>query len=425
MEYKQTEIKKGIKIHTIKTEKFKTNLIAIMLTTKLDRENVTKNALIPAVLRRGTKNLTTQEEINKKLEEMYGAGLDCGLDKTGDNQVLKFYIETVNDEFLPQEAENMLKISLEKIFEFVFNPYLENGCFKKEYVEQEKENIKQIIDGKIDNKARYSLDRCIEEMYKDQPYGLYKYGYVEDMKDINEKNLYETYLDLISKCKIDIFLSGDLEEQNTIELIKNNENIKKLQPREDIHIINSEENQIKQEVEVKTIQESKDVTQGKLVIGLDVNCNKPDSRYSTCIYNVILGESATSKMFQNVREKAGLAYSARSTYLRQKNNIFIRAGIEIENYEKALKIIEEQLDDMKKGKFTDEDIQNAKKYMISGIKTVQDEQDSEITYYLGQEISGKQVSFEEYMDKINWISRDEIENIANSIKINTIYFLRN
>ena len=120
VEYKQTELKKGIKLLTIKTEKFKTNLIAIMLTTKLNRENVTKNALVPAVLRRGTKNLTTQEKINKKLEEMYGASLDCGLDKTGDNQVLKFYIETVNDEFLPQEAENMLKTSLEKIFEFVF-----------------------------------------------------------------------------------------------------------------------------------------------------------------------------------------------------------------------------------------------------------------------------------------------------------------
>ena len=258
MEYKQTEIKKGIKLHTIKTEKFKTNLIAIMLTTKLDRENVTKNALIPAVLRRGTKNLTTQEEINKKLEEMYGASLDCGLDKTGDNQVLKFYIETVNDEFLPQEAENMLKISLEKIFEFVFNPYLENGCFKKEYVEQEKENIKQIIDGKIDNKARYSLDRCIEEMYKDQPYGLYKYGYVEDMKDINEKNLYEYYQQLINECKIDIFVSGIIDEE-TENIIKNNENIIKLKDREPQY--NEPEIIAKKSEKVNDVQESMDVTQ--------------------------------------------------------------------------------------------------------------------------------------------------------------------
>ena len=226
MEYKQIEIKKGIKLNILKTNKFKTNLIAIMLTTKLDRENVTKNALIPAVLKRGTKTLKTQEEINKKLEEMYGASLDCGLDKTGDNQVLKFYIESVNDEFLPENSENMLKESLENLLEFVLNPYLENDGFKKEYVEQEKENLKQIIEGKRDNTARYALDRCIEEMYKNQPYGLYKYGYIEDMENINEKNLYEHYKKLISNCKIDIFVSGIVDEE--IEnIIKENENIKK------------------------------------------------------------------------------------------------------------------------------------------------------------------------------------------------------
>ena len=424
MSCKCEEIKKGVKVHVIETNKFKTNLFTIFLSVPIERKSVTANALIPAVLRRGTQKLPTQESISIELENMYGATLDGGIDKIGDNQVIKFYLETLNDSFLPTQ-ENLTKKAIELLIDIILNPLVENNGFKKEYVVSEKNTIKRLIEGRIDNKDMYAYTKCIEAMYQNEPYGLYKYGYIEDLDNINEKNLYETYLDLISKCKIDIFLSGDLEEQNTIELIKNNENIKKLQPREDIHIINSEENQIKQEVEVKTIQESKDVTQGKLVIGLDVNCNKPDSRYSTCLYNVILGESATSKMFQNVREKAGLAYSARSTYLRQKNNIFIRAGIEIENYEKALKIIEEQLDDMKKGKFTDEDIQNAKKYMISGIKTVQDEQDSEITYYLGQEISGKQVSFEEYMDKINWVSRDEIENIANSIKINTIYFLRN
>ena len=130
MEYKQIEIKKGIKLNILKTNKFKTNLIAIMLTTKLDRENVTKNALIPAVLKRGTKTLKTQEEINKKLEEMYGASLDCGLDKTGDNQVLKFYIETVNDEFLPQKEEGVLKPSIETLCEIVFNPLIENNGFQ-------------------------------------------------------------------------------------------------------------------------------------------------------------------------------------------------------------------------------------------------------------------------------------------------------
>lgn len=421
MEYKQTEIKKGIKLHTIKTEKFKTNLIAIMLTTKLNRENVTKNALVPAVLRRGTKSLTTQEEINKKLEEMYGASLDCGLDKTGDNQVLKFYIETVNDEFLPQEAENMLKTSLEKIFEFVFNPYLENGCFKKEYVEQEKENIKQIIDGKIDNKARYSLDRCIEEMYKDKPYGLYKYGYVEDMKNINEKNLYEYYQQLINECKIDIFVSGIIDEE-TENIIKNNENIIKLKDREPQY--NEPEIIAKRTEKENDVQESMDVTQGKLIIGMDLDIDDDNLRFDVMIYNSIFGGSANSKLFQNVREKASLAYTASSSYYRLKNNIFINCGIEIKNYEKALEIIKQQIEDMKKGDFTDEEVENAKKGIIASIKTIDDEQDTEITYFFSQELSKSKCNIEQYMQKISEVTTDKVVDVANKVSINTVYFLK-
>lgn len=421
MEYKQIEIKKGIKLNVIQTNKFKTNLIAIMLTTKLDRENVTKNALIPAVLRRGTKTLKTQEEINKKLEEMYGASLDCGLDKTGDNQVLKFYIETVNDEFLPQNSEDMLKKSLEKIFEFVFNPYLENDGFKKEYVEQEKENLKQIIEGKIDNKARFSLDRCIEEMYKNQPYGLYKYGYIEDMENINEKNLYEHYKKLISNCKIDIFVSGIVDEE--IEnIIKENENIKKLQDR------NPEYNKIeissKKSEKENVVQESMEVTQGKLIIGMDLDVDNEDLRYDIMIYNCIFGGSANSKLFQNVREKASLAYTASSSYYRFKNNIFINCGIEIKNYDKALEIIKQQIEDMKNGDFTEEEVENAKNGIIASIKTIDDEQDTEITYFFSQELSNSKCNIEQYMNDIKAVTREKVIDIANKVSINTVYFLK-
>ena len=421
MDYKQIEIKKGIKLNILQTNKFKTNLIAIMLTTKLDRENVTKNALIPAVLKRGTKTLKTQEEINKKLEEMYGASLDCGLDKTGDNQVLKFYIETVNDEFLPQNSEDMLKKSLEQIFEFVFNPYLENDGFKKEYVEQEKENLKQIIEGKIDNKARYALDRCIEEMYKNQPYGLYKYGYIEDMENINEKNLYEHYKKLISNCKIDIFVSGIVDEE--IEnIIKENENIKKLQDR------NPEYNKIKislkKSEKENVVQESMEVTQGKLIIGMDLDVDNEDLRYDIMIYNSIFGGSANSKLFQNVREKASLAYTASSSYYRFKNNIFINCGIEIKNYDKALEIIKQQIEDMKKGDFTEEEVENAKKGIIASIKIIDDEQDTEITYFFSQELSNSKCSVEQYMDIIKTVTKEKVIDIANKVSINTVYFLK-
>ena len=421
MENEVKEIKEGIKIHVINTAKFKTNLIAIFLSTKLNRKNVTNNALISMILRRGSKKMKSQEEISKKMEELYGASFDCGLDKTGDNQVLKFYIEAINDKYLPEHRENVLKTVLENLLEIVFDPYVENEGFKKEYLEQEKNNVRQRIEGKIDNKARYSLERAIEEMYKDEPYGLYKFGYKEDLEKINEKDLYKYYIDLINTCKIDIFLSGNLDK-GVENLIEENENIKKLKGRNpsfEMPKISEKKN-----INENIITESMEVTQGKLVIGLNVNIDNDEEKYWTLMYNSILGGSANSKLFQNVREKAHLAYVASSTYYRFKSIIFINSGIEIANYDKALELIRNQIDEMKQGKFTKEEIENSKKGVIAAIKTIEDEQDTGITYYFGQELSNSNISEEEYIEKIENISKEDIVNIANKVEINTIYFLK-
>ena len=423
MSYKTEEIKQSIKLHCIKTEKFKTNLISVFLTVPLNRKTVTPNALIPAVLRRGTIELNTQEEISKKLEEMYGASFDCGIEKTGDNQILKFYLETVNDEYLPKKEETLNK-GIKLLLDIIFSPLVENDKFKEEYVKSEKENLMKIIEAKIDNKDRYAYERCIEEMYKNKIYGLYKFGFIEDLEKIDSNSLYEDYKNLIKTAKIDIFVSGDIEEEKTIESIRQNENINKLDKRADIHIINSTENSKAAETP-NIVEEKMDVTQGKLVIGTDVSFNEQDAKYKISLYNVILGEGATSKLFQNVRERESLAYTTRSNYVRQKNNIYIRCGIEIQNYEKAMSVIKEQLEDMKNGKFSEEDINNAKKYVVAGLRTTREEQDSELSYYFGQELSEKFTTFEEYEKQINNVTKEDIVKVANSIKINTIYFLRN
>ena len=421
MKYMEKELKAGIKLHTIKTEKFKTNLIAIFLIMPITRENVTKNALISAVLRRGSMNMPTLLDISKTLEEMYGASFDNGIDKTGDNQILKFYIETINDNYIPHNGENMLKTSIEKLVEIVFNPSIKDEKFIEEYVEQEKENIKRIIEGKTDNKAMYATERCIEEMYKNEPFGLYKYGYVEDLEKIDAKSLYEYYKKMISTCKIDIFVSGNVDEK-IVQILEENENVKKLQERETKIIF---ENPSKEKVKEQKVIDQMDVTQGKIVIGMDLTLENINQKYAAIVYNAILGGTANSKMFQEVREKASLAYSAGSTYLRYKGNIFIKCGIEIKNYEKALEIIRKQLEDMQNGIFTDEDIENAKKSIISGIRSIDDEQDTEITYFFGQELTNEKVPIEEYIKNIEKVSKEDIIKIAKSLQINTIYFLKN
>lgn len=174
---------------------------------------------------------------------------------------------------------------------------------------------------------------------------------------INEINLYDYYKKLISECKIDIFVSGDVEEEKIIDIILNNENIIKINEREAVY---NKKNIPFEKHEEREIVEALDVTQGNLVLGLSIDKNDKKERYVALVYNSVLGGSATSKMFQIVREKYSLAYTAASNYLRHKNSIFIRCGIEIDNYEKTVNLIKEQLEDMKNGKFTDEDIKSAK-----------------------------------------------------------------
>lgn len=266
MNYKKQEIKKGINLHSIKTESFKTDLISIFITTPLNRENVTKNAMLPMVLRKGSKTLETIEEISKSLEDMYGAEFNCGIDKTGDNQVLKFYLEIIDNKYLPIK-EDLLKKGINTLIELVFAPKMENGAFVSEYINSEKQKLRIIIEGKKDNKAKFAYLRCQEEMYKDKPFGLYKYGYIEDIEGITAQNLYEYYKKLLSECKIDIFVSGNINEQEILNVIKENENIQNLNEREPIYETKNKELEKK---ETKEIIENADVTQGNLILGLSI-----------------------------------------------------------------------------------------------------------------------------------------------------------
>ncbi len=157
---------------------------------------------------------------------------------------------------------------------------------------------------------------------------------------------------------------------------------------------------------------------------MDVDSQVENVQFKTLLYNIVLGTGANSLLFQNVREKESLAYSIRSIYIKQKANIFIRAGIEIPNFEKAVNLIKDQLEIMKKGEFSEQDLLAAKEYVKAGIVAIETEQDTGIIYYIGQEISKTNTSIEEYTKNIEAVTREDIVEIANHVNINTIYFLK-
>jgi predicted Zn-dependent peptidase len=219
MTKKDVEIQKGIYLHFLNTkDQFKTNDIVVALKLGLNRETITKDALIPLVLRRGTIDYPTMKDISIKLEELYGASLDANSDKIGNNVILQFMMDTISNEYSFDNSD-ILKESIDLLFEIILNPILEDGHFKNEYVGQEKETLKELINSKINDKATYSSDRAIEEMYKDSPYGLYKYGYVEDLDEINAKDLYDYYIGIIKTAEINIYVSGNIDEAQIEDII--------------------------------------------------------------------------------------------------------------------------------------------------------------------------------------------------------------
>ena len=438
-----------IKIKRFENNKFKTNEIAVFATIKQTQENATKNALIPAVLRRGSTNYRNQLEISKKLENMYGANFNCGVDKSGDYIILKFFIETINNEY-SDSKENLAQEAFNLLTDIVFNPLVENDGFNINYVKQEKDNLAKIINSKKDDKANYAYQRCIEEMFKNNPYGIYKYGSLQDLEKINEKNLYGYYLNIIQNSQIFIYINGknansinvdeninnnfkiafnnnsneynendDLQEKNKNTEIENNKN-KDIEDNKNIEIVDNKNAEIVALQPINIVKEKLDVTQGKLIIGL----NAPsENKYAVTMYNTILGGGANSKLFQNVREKESLAYYASSRYIRRKNAIIIRTGIELANYDKAVKVIKEQLEEMKKGNISDYELASAKTLILASLKLIPESQEDIMAFDFDQDVFNENLTFEQYYKKIENITLKEIIDVANQVRINTIYYL--
>ena len=399
-----------MKIRKIETKKFKTNVYALYLTIPLTKENVTYNALIPTVLKRGCEKYNNQLEISKKLEEMYDATFGIGIAKVGNNEVLKFYIESLNNNYLPNN-EDLSKTSIEMLINIVMKPYLINGKFDEDYVSQEKENLKKVIESRKDNKDTYATNRLLEEMFKEEPYGLYKFGNIEEIDNITSEKLYEKYKELIKNAEKYLYIVGDVENLNIQEYHIDEEEIKI-----------TKEFPIKEKLEEKIVKEQMDITQGKLVIGL----NTPnENREIIALYNTILGKGANSKLFLNVREKEGLAYSAGSTYLKRNNAIIISTGIEVSKYNKAVEVIKKQLKDMQDGNITEKEIKDAKQFINAGLNLINESSENMIEYTFDKELYNEEIDIEKYRKSIEKITKEDIVEIAKKINIDTIYFLGN
>lgn len=415
---KRINISKGINLNIIETNKFKTNLISIYFIRPLTRDEVTKNALIPLILRRGTSKYKTNLEIERKLEYMYGSELSMGVNKKGERHLIRFTLESPSESYIDNKEIFLESIDLLK--EIIYNPYLEMDSFSEKYIDQEKDNLRKRIESRINDKREYAIERCIEEMCKNEKFSIYDYGYIEDLSGINSRNLYDHYKKVIQTSPIEIFAVGKISD-DILKAINDNfkfdrENIIDI-PREKILGFIQTKNMI---------YEDMDVNQGKLIMGYRSSIPYEDKLYDAfLIASDILGGGPNSKLFRNVREKESLAYYINSKVFKYKSIMMIDAGIDFDKFEKTIEIIRKEIDDMKKGLFTEEDISVSKKSISTSIRSIVDSNYLISEFFLSQLLTGDNREIDEMISDIEKVSKDKVVEASNKLNLDTIYFLSN
>ncbi|NLO81740.1 MAG: insulinase family protein [Clostridiales bacterium] len=418
MNVETIDIGKGVRLFVLPTEKFKTVTMSFCFHRDLDND-YTYNALIPAVLRRGCEGFVTLMDIQRHMENLYGALFDVGVQKKGERQILRFSMEVVNDDYVGNRG--LLAQSFYFMNRIINRPVLQEGGFVKDYIEQEKENLRNRIRSLINDKIQYSLERCAQEMCKEEKYSRYVFGSEEDLNVLDHDRLYEVYKDVVGTSPLDIFVVGDVAPEKVKLLLEQS------LPMDRSRVKTIPKTPYKKlQAKVKEVTEEMDVNQGKLVIGFRTNVAARDKEFfPLLVYSSILGGGPHSKLFINVREKASLAYYAFARLEKFKGLMFVSAGIDVDKRQQTLDIIMEQIDAIAKGEISQHEYEGALNSLVTSITGTADQPSQLIDYYLGNSILESNITLEEFVENIKNVSIDQVVEVSRMVIMDTVYFLTN
>ncbi|MGL5693155.1 MAG: EF-P 5-aminopentanol modification-associated protein YfmF [Peptostreptococcaceae bacterium] len=418
-EIKRIALGEKINLTLIPGEKFKSNLVSIYIQRPLDRKEATKNALIPDVVTSGSMKYSSAREISNELDNLYGSSMGADSSKRGEKQVLSFKIISTNERYLD---EKIFKNVIEFLNEVVNNPLVIDGGFKEEYLNIEKNNLKERIQSKINDKGRYALERAFEEMCEGEKYSISEYGYEEDIDKITAKELYEYYKEILRTSPIDIVVEGDFNEEEVIKAITDNFKFERSQ------IIDLPRDEFKKDIkEVKEIKEKMDITQGKLIMGYRTNVDylDEDKYYALVVASNILGGGPDSKLFINVREKESLCYYVYSSVEKYKGILIVSSGIEADKYDKTVNLVNEQINKMIKGEISETELKNSKTALISSMRTISDSIGGRSDFYFAQGMGKTNSTINSIIDSLSKVNIEDIVEVIKDIKLDTVYFLSN
>jgi len=409
----------GVTLNVIETDKFKTNYISVNFFVPLKAENAAKTAILPKVLKRGTMAHPTMEELSKRMDMLYSSRVLCRVAKFGEAQQLEFSASVLKNEYA-LDGTDILGETVRLMGEMIFEPIVNNSAFLSEYVESEKKNLTDDINALINNKNMYSVHRCTEIMCEGESFAIHELGTAEDVNAITPEGLYSYYREFIKTARAEIFFVGSTDtEALALELKKIFERVERAAlPEIPTEVKRSAEN-------VKRVTEDMAVSQGKLSIGFRTGKVLSDGDYHIfSLMAELYGGSPSSKLFMNVRERLSLCYYCRAIPNSRKGIMIVTSGIENENKEKAENEILAQLENVKSGDFTDEEIQAAKKSLINAYRELNDSPEALEQWYLGRAAANIDQTPEEMCEAVSAVTAEQISEAARGITLDTVYFMR-
>ena len=416
---KRSRLCDGVFFTDIRDSRFKTMKISANIIVPLRKQTAAANALLCSVLARSTKDYPDFTALSKKLSSLYGADLNVSFRKAGDNQVLTLSASGLDDRYTLHGESVAKELSL-LLCSVIFEPNLRDNAFVEKEVEQERRQLLDLIDSDFNDKRIYANGQMISHMCADEIYGIRRYGTAETIREATPHSLFETWQSLLKTAVFEVMYIGDSSPEQAVGVFE------KAFSGIDRAPVLSQTEIIRAAGEVKRVTEEMNVSQSKLVMGLRAGTALPDKDiYATLLMCAILGGTANSKLFCNVREKQSLCYYCASRYDKMKGIVVIDSGVEGQNIEKLEKGVLKEIEDMKNGEISDFEMSATKLALINSYHTSNDTVSGIESWYSAQLFDGGFKTIEEMAAIINAVTKEEIVEAAKKLTLDTVYVLKN
>ncbi|HCC35212.1 MAG TPA: insulinase family protein [Ruminococcaceae bacterium] len=413
----KTALADGVEGIYISNPRFKTTRISVNLIAPMSFEDVSKHAMIPFLLTRGSRSYPRIIDINRKLAELYGAGISAGAVKLGDRHLLRMTATVLNDEYT-LNGEAVTAQAGGMLTEMLFDPPLERGGFAPDRVAQEKRLLLEKIEGEINNKRRFAITRCESLMCEGEPYGIPVYGSREMAEEISASDIYGAWQHLLNTASVKIYVIGATEPSKIFDGFKAAFAGRSRAPKL------PENKTLAARSEPAYKNETMEVAQGKLCIGFRTpGAGNGKDLVKLAVMSDMFGGGPYSLLFTNVREKLGLCYYCAARYNRHKGILMVDSGVEADKAEQATDEILRQMDNIRHGEFEDNILSASKMGLADSLRTVPDTPSATEAYYLDGMFDENPMSPEEYAEAIGSVTKEDIISAAESMKLDTVYFL--